>query len=267
MTNTKFRKRVLLSSVAMLLVALVALGSATFAWFVDSPLADAKGLNATAETSTGLLVKTETDTTFSHHAALANSVTGVVLSPATTNDGSNYYTVDAAASTAAAPDTSKNWSSAAVLAHTGGTGVYHEVMTLTLTTPMTGSETKDVNLTGLVMNLNTSHKYKDAVVVVIKAGSTVQYFKRSGATTWSTWNTLSTSTAATTSADKAMGSSTVGAAASITPIKMGTFSASVTTIDVDMYVFLDGQNSEVYTDNADASAMITGNGIEAYFSI
>ena len=30
MTNTKFRKRALLSSVAMLLVALVALGSATF---------------------------------------------------------------------------------------------------------------------------------------------------------------------------------------------------------------------------------------------
>ena len=33
MTNTKFRKRALLSSVAMLLVAIVALGSATFAWF------------------------------------------------------------------------------------------------------------------------------------------------------------------------------------------------------------------------------------------
>lgn len=47
MTNTKFRKRALLSSVAMLLVAIVALGSATFAWFNTQNSATARTVTAT----------------------------------------------------------------------------------------------------------------------------------------------------------------------------------------------------------------------------
>ena len=60
MTNTKFRKRALLSSVAMLLVALVALGSATFAWFTDNPNAKATGLTLKATASKGLVIRTST---------------------------------------------------------------------------------------------------------------------------------------------------------------------------------------------------------------
>lgn len=56
MTNTKFRKRALLSSVAMLLVALVALGSATFAWFVANPTVTASGLKLETSAAAGLAV-------------------------------------------------------------------------------------------------------------------------------------------------------------------------------------------------------------------
>ena len=56
MTNTKFRKRALLSSVAMLLVALVALGSATFAWFTQSTTATASGLAISTTKSSELKV-------------------------------------------------------------------------------------------------------------------------------------------------------------------------------------------------------------------
>ncbi len=45
MKNTKFRRRALISSVAMLLVALVALGSATFAWFTSATQATANGIS------------------------------------------------------------------------------------------------------------------------------------------------------------------------------------------------------------------------------
>ena len=277
MTNTKFRKRALLSSVAMLLVALVALGSATFAWFVDSPLADAKGLSAKAETSTGLLIKTETNNTYSHHATIGNNVTGVVLSPATTNNGTDYWSVEALASTGAAPDPGKKWNAVtgANLAHTSNmTGVYHEQMTLTLTTPMTGENTQDVNLTGLDMNVNSTHKYASAVTVVLKYGSTVKYFKKSG-NSWNSWTTLNANTNANNTPDMDMSTDTVTAAASITAQKVGTFSASVTEIPVDLYIFLDGQNSAVYTDNADASELLqtttsgstTKYGVEAYFAL
>ena len=56
MTNTKFRKRALLTSVAMMLVALVALGSATFAWFTANDSVTATGLSVTASTADGLKI-------------------------------------------------------------------------------------------------------------------------------------------------------------------------------------------------------------------
>ena len=56
MTNTKFRKRMLLSSVAMLLVALVALGSATFAWFSQNAKATAEGITAKTQRGSNIVV-------------------------------------------------------------------------------------------------------------------------------------------------------------------------------------------------------------------
>ena len=57
---TKFRKRALLSSVAMLLVALVALGSATFAWFTQDPTSTVSGLVLKTETSASLVALSQT---------------------------------------------------------------------------------------------------------------------------------------------------------------------------------------------------------------
>lgn len=108
MTNTKFRKRALLSSVAMLLVALVALGSATFAWFTSDPQAHASGIKMNTSTSTGLVAKAVTDTNgFSHYTGLNGGWDAALykgdaftLQPATlafaANDlDDNYYTATA----------------------------------------------------------------------------------------------------------------------------------------------------------------------------
>ncbi len=61
MKNTTFRKKALLSSVAMLLVAFIALGSATFAWFTANPTVEANGLTAEATTSAGLSILSESE--------------------------------------------------------------------------------------------------------------------------------------------------------------------------------------------------------------
>lgn len=60
MKNTTFRKKALLSSVAMLLVALVALGSATFAWFTQNPTVNAEGLTLHAKAGAGLQILSST---------------------------------------------------------------------------------------------------------------------------------------------------------------------------------------------------------------
>jgi hypothetical protein len=56
MTNTKFRKRALLSSVAMLIVALIALGSATFAWYQANLDVSSTGMTFTTNAASGLEV-------------------------------------------------------------------------------------------------------------------------------------------------------------------------------------------------------------------
>jgi hypothetical protein len=63
MKNTTFRKKALLSSIAMLLVAFVALGSATFAWFTQNPTVNADGLSLKATAAAGLQILSDSEKT------------------------------------------------------------------------------------------------------------------------------------------------------------------------------------------------------------
>ena len=54
---TKSRKKMLLSSIAMLLVALVALGSATFAWYITNNEVTAKTSQFSAASAEGLVIR------------------------------------------------------------------------------------------------------------------------------------------------------------------------------------------------------------------
>ena len=58
---TKSRKKMLLSSIAMLLVAILALSAATFAWFTVNKTVTAQGFNAKAASSIGLKVLSATE--------------------------------------------------------------------------------------------------------------------------------------------------------------------------------------------------------------
>ena len=106
MTNTKFRKRALLSSVAMMLVALVALGSATFAWFQADTTVHASGMNFSTNATAGLKIASDTQKDDNGVAALDAgdyvsgtltldpSLTATALKPASLNQdtGVFYYT-------------------------------------------------------------------------------------------------------------------------------------------------------------------------------
>ncbi len=93
MTNTKFRKRALLSSVAMLLVALVALGSATFAWFTSSTTAEANGLAISTTKSSELKVA---KLNFQFADAVTYDDEAASYVPASSKDGTNWFTSVAA---------------------------------------------------------------------------------------------------------------------------------------------------------------------------
>lgn len=90
----KTRKSLLISSVAMLLVAMLALGTATFAWFTSSTTTTANGLNVKTIKSSELVIS-KSDRAWGQTINYAKSDT--VLRPASSAVGgtTNWYTADA----------------------------------------------------------------------------------------------------------------------------------------------------------------------------
>ena len=94
--KTNSRKRLLVSSVAMLLVAMLALGTATYAWFTQDTSAFTKNLSVqTVKASELLLSKTTGDWT----DQLDYATVGKILKPASTADGVHWFSATAAAKT------------------------------------------------------------------------------------------------------------------------------------------------------------------------
>ena len=97
MKNTTFRRRALVSSVAMLLVAMLALGSATFAWFSVRPDASATGLVAATTKASSLQIKELKDDNWASEITFdSNNYSPGNLNPVTF-DGTNWKTASAEA--------------------------------------------------------------------------------------------------------------------------------------------------------------------------
>jgi len=91
--KAKSRKRLLISSIAMLLVAMLALGTATFAWFTSSTTATAKKLSVKTVKASELQVSSASvDWTDS----LEYNRQNVTLKPVSSDDGTNWFAADAA---------------------------------------------------------------------------------------------------------------------------------------------------------------------------
>ena len=94
--KTTSRKRLLVSSVAMLLVAMLALGTATYAWFTTNTTSYADRINvATSKAST--LVVSKNDKKWGTHVeyGVGTDTTAQTMFPASSADGSNWFKADA----------------------------------------------------------------------------------------------------------------------------------------------------------------------------
>lgn len=92
--KTHSRKKLLVSSVAMTLVAAVSLGTATFAWFTSSTTATASGINvATAKVSNLQISKSDKNWTETVAYGFANTA----MHPVSSANGTEWFTAAAAA--------------------------------------------------------------------------------------------------------------------------------------------------------------------------
>lgn len=269
MKNTTFRKKALLSSVAMLLVAIVALGSATFAWFTANPNADASGLVMKTSTSAGLVAITSTekryyenaelDEVWSHNAILnckedtleANGA-AVDLQPASyPGSGDTFYTVAAASDNDEDADTNAKVESAAQNA------VYSEQIYL----KVTGGNAANANLTKVSMTANDNGlSIKNAIRVLITNKDNTAILGEFGLDNVGNPVLLKAS-------DKYSDEGVVGEARTITT--QGTaLTTSVGKVGTDgsdfvnIYVYLDGEDSECYSRNVDLTTLITNVKVE-----
>lgn len=96
--KTSSKRRVLISSVAMLLVAMLALGTATFAWFTQNTEAIADGVYAKAVKASSLVIS-KADKKWATAITYSQGATGEgneqVMFPASSGNGSKWYTANA----------------------------------------------------------------------------------------------------------------------------------------------------------------------------
>lgn len=262
MTNTKFRKRALLSSVAMLLVALIALGSATFAWFVNSPDANTKGFSMKTTTDSSLLLGAEFD------LALATTVTGRVgfarevtlnnkyntgdteassrtetLQPASMDAAGGLHTVQA--------EKTDSYGAKAGNPITNG-AAYMEKIYFKQDEAGSTSTAKDVYLKSVNWTKPTiaAHDMSPAATVAIlgKDGSLIETFTYTSRTqsfipaSMTSYASASLGSRTTTAAGNAATTAPVGTAKA--------FDTADNALDyVTVVVYLDGEFSEVFSDN------------------
>lgn len=257
MTNTKFRKRALVSSVAMLLVALIALGSATFAWFTANPNAEAHGISMKTTAAAGLVISTETDTNWSHSAALANGSGTFNLTPASQEQSApaNFWTVIA--------DNSSNYgakSGETMTAGVAGTDFYKENIYCRLSdgSDATANASKKVYIKGVTITPNSSATMQNCVRVAIANGNTMLG-------TWALSTAGANGTLTGTSQSTGSFSPALAATATNLNVDTGLTALSATGSDltkyITVYVYLDGQDGDCYSDkvgNVNAAEIISG---------
>ena len=94
--KTTSRKRLLISSVAMLLVAMLALGTATFAWFTTDTTTQATGISVQTSKKSLLLVSSRTSEWIDNlNYNFGTDTAKKLLQPASSYDGANWYKAQA----------------------------------------------------------------------------------------------------------------------------------------------------------------------------
>jgi hypothetical protein len=96
--KAKSRKRLLISSIAMLLVAMLALGTATFAWFTTSTTATADKIHIKTVQASELQIASQLYNDWGNEIHYNN--TQITMKPTSSPDGVHWYTAEAATKTA-----------------------------------------------------------------------------------------------------------------------------------------------------------------------
>lgn len=293
-TKKSFKKKALLSSLSMLMVATVAVGSATFAWFTQSPDASVSGLKMKATASNGLKILTESreaaeiaagtaTPAFISNDTLRYTKTGETVatnsSPFLLNPASYFTSVGSTSTlvgyttTAEAAESSAAKSDAVVNKATEGYGtsgdVYKEKIKCKLIGATDANATQKIYLNGMDVQLNTAENtaLRDSVRMILtyydakaKSEKVIGMYAPTATAAEATDNAIKTVTTpgTTTYENSTLGTVKFTAFPTTTSAKVEMGEVGTTGNDyVNVYVYLDGMDSNCTTGNINMNQILT----------
>lgn len=238
MTVKALRKQ-LMAAIAMVVVAAVALSSSTYAWFVTNSTVTADGMTVQATAENGIEIKEKTAGSAWASAATGLHSTGNSLAPTSTSDVVNWYHASALAKDKSDVDmgtietlTLTEYTGVAKVAegHTVGYYIHDQFQIRATNTAASNLKVSALTVTG------TQDSLAPGLRVAIKVGGVLSI--------------CAPIAEATLSYSVGDGRTSV-TAVDIDGLKAVTLADSVTTagIDVDVFVFFEGEDGKICTDN------------------
>lgn len=222
--SVKALKRQLIAAIAMVLVATIAMGSSTYAWFASNTKVEATGMNVTAMSDDAFLLISSTNTTATAIQTENKTTTDLAMTAA---DGKVYPAAHVTVANTTAASTVGNWF----------TGYSDDPSKVTM------DESTKANLT----SFDNYVIHKTLYMTVAKNSAAVKDIKVSAAVTAADGKTITQAKVLVTSATASteLSSATTSSA---TVLSNGNLTdASVLVVDV--FIYIDGNDSAVYTNN------------------
>lgn len=243
--DTKALKKQMGAAIAMVLVAAVALGSATFAWFVSNNMVKAETAKISAQSNAPFLKIAKTGEELV--GTQATQTTGVGdktnLYPSQWNhviDPNTYQFESAYASGADKPDMLKNSRFAVGGVDDSHRPDYALKQSFTIgTTDVNAGSFQDLKVASVTVDTDdNSDDLKSAICVLVKCGEQ-----------WGVYRETADGTELVQYGDKtAIVNNLTGSGTSVTDALAAKIAAG-DKVNVDIYVFYDGSASTVYSDN------------------
>lgn len=217
-------KKQLVAAVAMVLVAAVALGSSTYAWFANNTKVTATGMQVTAKSDQAFLLISSTNTTAEAIQTENKTTTALTVGE---DEGKVFPSAHKTVSNTAAANNVSNWY----------TGFSNDPAVVTMDestkTDLSSFDNYVIHKTAYVTVAKNSAPVKDIKVkaeVTAKGGKTITAAK-----------VLVTSATASTDLSSATTTSDV-------VLSDGNITDS-TVLTLDIYIFVDGADTAIYTNN------------------
>ena len=258
--NTKHLRKQLMAAIAMVVVAAVALSSATYAWFVSNNQVTATTASISAQSNAPFLVISNAAITSSTtDTAVTTAVSDATLFPVQmveANDAATTFKWESAY--AAASDASTEKASTRFVVQNADLTKYYVKQTFHVgTNGTTQGQFKNLRVSGVSVTpgAGNDNELQEALRVMVVCGAEVAIYDKSGTlvTQYTPQSGTATDIAGLTAASSRTANSVATSAAYLTAENdvFPTTSGQIGDKTVDVYIYYDGAVANIRTNNID----------------